>query len=426
MTVLRALGRSTLAVGTAGLLALAASASGAEAKTTLTFANWADAEGATRPGIQKVIQDYQAQHPDIEIKSEAISFSEIAHQLVLRTRAGNVPDIAEIAGDDTFLLSQAGGLEPLGAYVTPALKAKLKPSALDGFMKDGKLIAFPWTEAPAGFWYNKAMLQAAGLDPAKPPATVEELMNALAAIKKAKPDVIPLGIDTTNRSFALTSNWPWMATFGANPLANGGDGAAAPEMQRYLAWMRDLAKKGYMDPNRKIGEFRPLAAQGKIAFTWDQVLLQGVIQSTNKMPDADFYNSWGVTTLPVGPGGKPYSFEGGHQLVIFAKSSQKQAAWDFVTYLATSPAAISGYTLSYESSLPPVNSASDPALAAKLDTPVFKAFAEKIAPTVVTPPYGAGFAPGSNAIMAGVQQAVTSDQPIDAIAKAMQQQLKTQ
>jgi multiple sugar transport system substrate-binding protein len=413
-------GRLAVVCVAATLLAV----SGAAAKTTLTFANWADAENATRPGIQKVIKDFEAAHPDIEIKSEAISFSEIARQLVLRTRAGNVPDVAEIAGDDTFVLAQTGGLEPLDGYVTPDLKAKLKPTALAGGMLQGKLIAFPWTESPTALWYNKAIRQAAGLDPNRPPATIEELMADLAAIKKAKPDLIPFGMDTTNRSFALALNWPWMATFGANPLAKGG--AEAPEMQRYLAWMRELAKKGYIDPNRRIGEFRPLAAQGKVAMTWDAVLLQGVIQSASKISDADFYSTWGVAPLPRGPSGKSYSFEGGHQLVIFAKSAQKQAAWAFVTYLATSPEAVQSYSLGVESSLPPVAAASDPKLAAKLDTPVFKAFIDTVAPTVTVPPYGQGFAAAANAVMPAVQQAVTSDQPIDAIAKAMQQQLGSQ
>ena len=417
--------RLALVVASATMLAVSGlTVPGAAAKTTLTFANWADAENATRPGIQKVIKDFEAAHPDIEIKSEAISFSEIARQLVLRTRAGNVPDVAEIAGDDTFVLAQTGGLEPLDSYVSADLKAKLKPTALGAGMLQGKLIAFPWTEAPTGLWYNKSILKDAGLDPSRPPATIDELMTALAAIKKAKPDLIPFGMDTTNRSFALAFNWPWMATFGANPLAKSG--AESPEMQRYLAWMRDLAKKGYIDPNRRIGEFRPLAAQGKVAMTWDGVLLQGVIQSASKMSDADFYGTWGVAPLPKGPSGKSYSFEGGHQLVMFAKSAEKKAAFEFITYLATSSEAIANYTLPVESSLPPVNAATDPALAAKLNTPVFKAFIDTVSPTVTVPPYGAGFAAAANVVMPAVQQAVTSDQPIDAIAKAMQQQLANQ
>jgi hypothetical protein len=43
---------------------------------------------------------------------------------------------------------------------------------------------------------------------------------------------------------------------------------------------------------------------------------------------------------------------------------------------------------------------------------------------VTTPPYGPNFAAGATAIMAGVQQAVTSDTPIDEIAQSIQKNLE--
>jgi multiple sugar transport system substrate-binding protein len=388
---------------------------------TITFANWAAAEGTTKPAIDKVIAEFEASHPDIRIRSEAISFSEIARQLALRVRAGNPPDVAQLAGNDTFLIAATGKLEPLGGYIDAKLKSEIKPDALTGLSYQGKLIAFPWTLAPAGLWYDKTILQKAGLDPEKPPKTIDELTTAIAAIRKTQPDVIPLGLDTTNRPFALQSNWPWMATFGADPLGAGH--ADSAQMKRYLGWMRDLAKNRSIDPGRKIGEFRPLAAQDKVAFIWDQVLLQGVIQSASKMSDAEFDKRWGVTTQPAGPTGKSFSFEGGHQLVMFADSKQKKAAWAFIQYLATSPAAIRDYTLGPGASLPPLVKMPTPELAAKLDTPIYRAFATRIIPTVTTPPYGPAFAAASSAIMAGVQQAVTGSESIDAIAGSIKQQL---
>ena len=392
-------------------------------KITLTFANWADAEAATRPGIEAAIADFEKSHPNIEIQSQAISFSEIARQLVLRVRAGNPPDVAELAGNDTILLEMTGRLEPLDPFVGAEEMADLKPSALEGLRMHGKLIAFPWTQAPAGFWYNKAIMRKAGLDPDDPPKTVEQLMADMAAIKKSQPGVVDIGLDTTNRPFGLISNWPWMRTFGAQPLNLEAKGAEAPAMKEYLTWMREVVRKGYTEPGLKIGEFRPMAAQDKLAFLWDQVLVQGVIQSVNHMSDADFYQHWGVTTLPVGPSGKPYSFDGGHQLVMFSTSAHKQAAWEFINYLATSPYAIQNYTIRYESSLMPLKEARSPELARLLNTPVFTAFADKIMPTSVVPPYGPHFAAGSTAVMAGMQQAVTGTTPIDSIAQSIQQNL---
>jgi ABC-type glycerol-3-phosphate transport system substrate-binding protein len=142
------------------------------------------------------------------------------------------------------------------------------------------------------------------------------------------------------------------------------------------------------------------------------------------MSDADFYKHWGVTTQPAGPSGKSYTFEGGHQLVMFADGKQKKAAWAFIQYLATSPEAIKLYTMGPESSLPPLVKAPNAELAAKLDTPIYKSFTASIIATATTPPFGPEFASASTAIMAGVQQAVTSSEPIDRIATSIQQQLE--
>src|SRR5262249_55567142 len=155
--------------------------------------NWAAAEATTKPAIEQVIADFEKAHPDIKIKSEAISFSEIARQLVLRVKSGNPPDVAQVAGNDTFVVAATGKLEPLDAYVNADLKNRLESDAISGLQVQRKLIALPWTLAPAGFWYNKAIMAKAGLDPEKPPRTIEELGAAMAAIKKSQPDVIPLG-----------------------------------------------------------------------------------------------------------------------------------------------------------------------------------------------------------------------------------------
>ena len=147
------LGRSPLFLASAALaLGLAVDASAAQDKITLSFANWASAEAATRPGIEQVIAAFEKANPDIEIKSEAISFSEIARQMVLRIRSGNPPDVAQVAGNDTLLLAAAGGLEPIDALAGPDVMSNLKPGSTAGLDVDGKLIAFPWTQAPAGFW----------------------------------------------------------------------------------------------------------------------------------------------------------------------------------------------------------------------------------------------------------------------------------
>lgn len=398
------------------------SSAGAE-PVTLEFTNWASAEATTRPGIEEVIANFEAENPDIKIDSQSIAFPEMERQLVLRLRSGNPPDVSQVAGNTTFVLAATGGLQDLTELAGEDSLSVLKPGTHEAFSVEGERIAYPWNLATSGFWYNKQIMREAGLDPENPPATIDELNAAMAAIKEARPEVIVLGLDTTNRAFSLQSNWPWIATFGAAPIGENATGGDSAEMKAYLEWMRSLATNGYIDPGRKIGEFRPLIAQGQVAFLWDQVLVQGVIQSANGMDDATFNETYGVTTMPAGPAGQGYAFEGGHQLVMFKDSEHQQAAWKFMNYLATDEDAVKIYTIGANKSLPPAAEFSDPEIAQMLDTPVVDAFSDRIIPTVTSLPFGTDFSKAATAIMAGVQEAVTSDQPIDDIAANIQSEL---
>lgn len=411
----------------APLAALAASGLGAcgggssDGTTTLTFANWADSESATRPGIEAIIKKFEAAHPKIKIKSEPISFTDIGHTLILRVQSGNPPDIAELSGNDTFSLAATGALATLDQYAS-GVKSSLIATEVQESRYRGKLVALPWTVNPPALWYNKKLMAGAGVDPDQPPSTVDELTTALKAIHAKYPKVVGIGLDTTNRDFGLTSNWAWMKTFGAQPFHGSKPTADTAAMKDYLTWMRELARGGYLSAGHKIGDFRPLAAQDKVAFVWDQPVFQGVVQSTNHQSDKDFYDTWSVAPQPTGPSGRAYSVELGHQLVMFNKTSNAQAAWQFMKWLATNTASVNDYTVKYESSLPPlVNPAPD--TAKLVDTPVLNAF-KNILAQVTQPEYGPTYEAAYPPIMAGIQDAVTSSKSIGSIAGTMQSGLE--
>lgn len=425
MAIIAAVGLLAAACGSGGgKSATATSASvNPQHPVTITFANWADSETATRPGIEAMISKFEASHSGITIKSEPISFSDIGHTLVQRVQAGNTPDVAELSGNDTFALAATGSLAKLDSYMGDT-KSSFLPSELTASTYKGDLTAMPWTVNPPGLWYNKTLMKGAGLDPNSPPKTIDELSKDMAAIHAKYPDVLPIGLDTTNRDFSLTSNWSWMKTFGAQPFKGSTASANTAQMKDYLNWMRGLAQKGYLSAGKKIGEFRPLAAQNKVAFVWDQPVLQGVAQKTNNQTDAQFYANWGVAAQPTGPSGKSFSVELGHQLVLFKKSANKAAAFEFMKWLATSPDAVAGYTVKYESSLPPLKSPSAD-VAKLIDTPVLQAFAKDVLPTVTNPEYGPNYSSAYSPIMAGVQSAVTSSTSIDSITSTMQNTLQS-
>src|ERR1700728_877592 len=130
----------------AGLVAVAGCGSGSgggaasNGKTVVTFANWASAESNTAPGIAAMIKEFESLHPNVEIKSEPISYTDIEHQLVLEQQSGNAPDVAEVQGNYLYTVNAAGGLTPLSSYATSSFQQSIIPRELSLSKLGGQLV----------------------------------------------------------------------------------------------------------------------------------------------------------------------------------------------------------------------------------------------------------------------------------------------
>lgn len=395
---------------------------GSGGKTTITFANWADTEPATQAGLRKLIGAFEQAHPDIKVKSQPISFTDIEQRLLLQVRSGNAPDVAELAGNDTFATAETQALQPLDQLAGSAYEQSIIPAELQLGKVDGKLVAVPWTVGPVGLWYNKKVLKDAGVDPAVPPTTWDELLADAKAVHEKNPKTIALGLDSTDRTFGLDTNWPIIKSFGGQPFQGSQATASSPGFTAYLDFVRKIARSGYTPVNQKAGFFRQPAASDQVAFTVDGPYLKSVVQSTAKLTDQQFYDTWGVAPLPAASGQQHYSVATDHQLVLFKSSKHQQAAWEFMKFLSTSPEGIQ-YTITSEGSLPPVAQPGGD-VAAALDNPVAKSFREQIIPLVTRPEWGATYAKAYSPVMAAVQSAMTGSQSTDAIASGLQSDLK--
>ncbi len=416
------------AVTCAGALVTAACGTGggggeSGGKKTVTFMNWAVTEDATRPGIKKMIAYFEKQNPNINIESIGVSYSNIATQILRQAQAGNPPCMAEVQGNYTLSLAEAGLLQPLGELASPEFENRIIERELELGVIGGKLQAIPWTVAPFGLWYNKKIMQQVGLDPQNPPKNFDELLAALKKVHQAKPDIIAFGMDTSNRTFGLDTSWSLMKAFGDVPFKNGKASANTPGMKRYLSFMRTIAKQNYTPPGKKGGYFREPAANGQVAFVINGPYLKNVVQSTTGMSNQEFFDTWGLTTLPAGPAGGPYSVPTDHQLAMLEACENPQAAWKFMRFLAVSKYAIVNYTLEYENSIPPIANPS-PQVAKQLDNPIAQTFIDDIVPTVTRPEWGQAYSSAYSEVMASVQQAMTSSDSIDEIARRMQAQLE--
>lgn len=401
------------------------SSGGSRGGKTIVFTNFAAAETGTRPGIEAVIAAFERSHPGVTVKSEPIPLTDMAHTLQLRAQAGNLPDVAEVEGNDTYTVAATGALQPLDGLASRSYRDALAPQRLASGRIGGKFVAAPFYNDDVGLWFNRDLMRRAGLDPNRPPATTDELLRDLAVIKKKLPTVIGLGLDTSSRTFALGVDWAWLKTFGAQPYDRAGKPTAdTAAMRAFLTFIRALHRGGFIEAGHKIGDFRPLAARGEVAFSWDQPLFAKEVMAANHQTAAQFSATWGVAAQPTGSTGKSYTVDQGAQLVMFAAAKNKPLAWQFIRFLSSDPESALKFSLPYESALPPQRQRTG-RLAAAADTPVFRAYARNVAPGEVVPAYGQHFADAYAPVMAGVQSAISGSTPVARIAATMQSQLES-
>ena len=351
-------------------------------------------------------------------------FSDILNQLTVMYNAGDAADLAQASGVHVPSLQMMGALAPAEDLFPADFLSDLYEPLYELLEFDGKHWGIPWGGAQFGFLYNRDLMEQAGLDPNDPPETFTEFQDAVRTARENLPsDVVIMGIDTSLRVFGFEHNYPFILGSGAEPFATEVPQFDTPEVRNYLSWVREAAENNYVLPGKKLGEFRPLAAQGRLLFMFDQQHIKGTVRSIN--PDIsveDFNETWGLAPMPANPEGEHQTSSGDHQLIIFSDSPHQEEAALFAQYLVDSDYALENY-IQYMGMTPATESGVE-RFPAFTEDPILNGFIEKIIPITVPMPYGPKYSEYALAFMAGVQEAMTSNKSIDEISASMQAQVE--
>ncbi|WP_243714077.1 ABC transporter substrate-binding protein [Nostoc sp. 106C] len=146
----------------------------ASTKVTVKLSGWGGNQ-VEQKLLKQVLQDFEAQHPKIQVKYEVISDQ---YMDVIKTRLVGeaAPDVFYLdALEAPFLMSQ-DVLEPLDAYITPEFDlADFETNLLNSFKYQNRIYGFPKDYSTLSLFYNKKAFATAGL--ASPPTTWEELRS---------------------------------------------------------------------------------------------------------------------------------------------------------------------------------------------------------------------------------------------------------
>ena len=198
----------------------------------------------------------------------------------------------------TWELSKETGIEIDPKMYIPAVRGYYS-------LSDGRLASAPFNSSTPVMWYNKDAFEKAGLDPAKPPTTWDEVIKATQALKSKAATPI-----------ASTSSWfSWIQfeTYGAMhnlPFAskeNGFDGLDTqleinkPDYVKQLNRFMEMSKEGLFKYGGRDNSPDPLMISGQSAISFASSGLRGDLVKSAKFGWAEAFLPYdqAVTQAPL-------------------------------------------------------------------------------------------------------------------------------
>jgi sn-glycerol 3-phosphate transport system substrate-binding protein len=292
--------------------------------------------------LQKLTDQFNASQSDINVALvNQASYSSLFAKYKAALGGGDLPDLVQL--EDTALQSaiDSQSVLPVAACVK-ADKYPLKdfiPRTLAYYTVNGTLVGMPFNVSNPVLYYNKQAFQKAGLDPEKPPSTLEEIKAAAKKLVDAK---------VTTKGYAIKLDpWyleQWLAKAGRLYVNNKNGRKSRASATAYnnptgleiAAWLKDMVDSGLaVNTGKPEGNIDNMLAIGNdnAAMTIDTSANLGTV--TKVLGSGQFPNvTIGVAPMP-GPVGKGGVLVGGAALYItksIAKEKQ-DAAWQYIKYL---------------------------------------------------------------------------------------------
>ncbi len=289
-----------------GLMMAFGAVAGARAQT-VEIEYWQYIFDARVKAMNELIKRFEAANPGIKVKHTTFPYADYQTKIAAAMPAGQGPDVVQLfyGWVDNFIAAKF--LQPMPKDVFPhdAIERDFYP-IVSAMKRDGEYYGLPTAVRSLALFYNKKIFQEAGLDPNKPPQTLDEYLDfAKKTVKRdGAGNMLSAGV---TMDFPGQDNHWWRegllrymggAPFSADNRKVAYDSEAGVKA---LNWFADLQRvhkvgqAGFMDEGQ--AAFRA----GRVAMTVDGSFRLGAFSAIKAF-------EWGVAELPAGPDGKRSNF----------------------------------------------------------------------------------------------------------------------
>lgn len=294
--------------------------SGAEGRTEITFWHYMseDKEGKF---VNEAVEEFNNSQDEIFVNAQYLPRAELMKQYTIGVVSGELPDCGMVDNPDHNSYASMGVFEDITDLYNSWDEANFMEGSINSCYYDGKLYGLPWGNNCLGLFYNKEMLEAAGVEV---PATWSELE---AACEKLTTDSCKgLAISAIGNEEGTFQYMPWLLSSGGSVMDLTSEGS-----KESMTYLYNLIEKGYV--SRECVNWTQADAEKQFAAGQAAMMINGPWQFSglaNDAPDLDY----GVAKVPKADDGDYASVLGGENVAI-CTGANVEASWTFLTWITS-------------------------------------------------------------------------------------------
>ncbi|MBS0905618.1 extracellular solute-binding protein [Pantoea dispersa] len=392
---------------------LFACAGSAAAATTTLNALFMTQAAYSENDIRAMTQAFQSAHPDVQVNLEFVPYEALHDKIVAaRGAGGNGYDVVLFDAIWPAEFSKFDLLQDVSSRISADEKEKIFPGAMNTVVFKGKTLGMPWILDTKYLYYNKAMLEKAGIKDL--PQTWQQVLDDTRIIKQKNIVKYPL-VWSWSQAEALVCDYTTLVSgFGGKFYNNGKLDFSTPASLQAVKLMKSSLDEGLTNPaSREYLEedVRKAFSNGDAAFALNWTYMY------NMANDAKQSKVAGQVGIMPAPGDAPNRFgavNGSMGLGIAKGSSHPEQAWQYISYMTSQPVQNKYATLSL-----PIwkSSYQDPAVSKNQESLI--AAADKSLNVMLSRPETADYSRLSNTLQQQLQQVLVGSATPEAAMQAV-------
>jgi multiple sugar transport system substrate-binding protein len=169
----------------AAALAMTLAIAGTAYAQTVEIEYWQYTFAQRVQAIDELIKRFEAANPGIRVKHTHVPYDDFRLKIAAAIPAGQGPDVVQLFYGWLHDYLKAQLLQPLPPELFDPAEIEREFFPLVGQMRvDGRYYGVPTAVRSLALFWNRKLMREAGLDPAKPPQTLDELVEAARKMTK--------------------------------------------------------------------------------------------------------------------------------------------------------------------------------------------------------------------------------------------------